>query len=137
MTDSIQRIKQPELVFGFVCPIGADMMPAIQSFRQYFSRRGYKVVEIKVTDVFQVLQKYFAPEDPLDKSILHRRYVTYIGYGNQIRGKFGDAILAALAIRRVMAKRVKLSNSDEKFSKVVYLIHQFKRKEEIDLLRSV
>lgn len=137
MADSIQKIKQPELVFGFVCPIGADMTPAIQSFRRHFNRRGYKVVEIKVTDVFKVLQKYFAPEDPLDKSTLHRRYVTYIGYGNQIRGKFGDAILASLAIRRVMAKRVKLSNSDEKFSKTVYLIHQFKRKEEIDLLRSV
>jgi deoxycytidylate deaminase len=137
MTDSYQKIKQPELVFGFVCPIGADMVPAINSFRLYFNRRGYKVVEIKVTDVFNVLQKYFVPEAPLDKSTSHKRYVSYISYGNQVRGKFGDIALASLAIRRVMAKRVKLTGADEKYSKTVYLIHQFKRKEEIDLLRSV
>ena len=137
MTDSFQKIKQPELFFGFVCPIGADMLPAIKAFRTYFQKRGYKVVEIKVTDVFNVLQKYFVPESPLDKSTLHKRYVTYIGYGNQIRGKFGDAALASLAIRRIMAKRIKLTGSDERYSKTVYLVHQFKRKEEIDLLRSV
>lgn len=137
MTDSYQKIKQPELVFGFVCPIGADMVPAISSFRLYFHRRGYKVVEIKVTDVFNVLQKYFVPEEPLDKSTLYKRYVSYIGYGNQVRAKFGDAALASLAIRRVMAKRVKLTGADEEYSKTVYLIHQFKRKEEIDILRSV
>ena len=137
MTDSFQKIKQPELVLGFVCPIGADMQPAIKAFRLYFQRRGYKVVEIKVTDVFNVLQKYFVPEMPLDKSTLHNRYASYIAYGNQIRGKFGDAALASLAIRRVMAKRIKLTGTDEKYSKTVYLLHQFKRKEEIDLLRSV
>jgi deoxycytidylate deaminase len=137
MTDSFQKIKQPELFFGFVCPIGADMLPAIKAFRTYFQKRGYKVVEIKVTDVFNVLQKYFVPESALDKSTLHKRYVTYIGYGNQIRAKFGDASLASLAIRRIMAKRIKLTGSDERYSKTVYLVHQFKRKEEIDLLRSV
>jgi len=137
MPDSYQKIKQPELVLGFVCPIGADMMPTISSFRLYFQRRGYKVVEIKVTDVFNVLQKYFVPEAPLDKSSLYKRYVSYIAYGNQVRAKFGDSTLASLAIRRIMAKRVKLTGADEKYSKTVYLVHQFKRKEEIDILRSV
>ncbi|MGX9393138.1 anti-phage dCTP deaminase [Nitrobacteraceae bacterium UC4446_H13] len=137
MPDSIQKIKQPELVFGFVCPIGADMMPSIQSFRRYFERRQYEVIEIKVTDIFNVLQKYLVPEKPLDKSNLYRRYDTYIAYGNQIRAKFGDAALAALGIRRIMEKRVKRDQSREPYSRTVYLVHQFKRKEEIDLLRSV
>ena len=106
MPDSIQKIKQPELVFGFVCPIGADMLPAIQSFRRYFERREYEVVEIKVTDVFNVLQKYLVPREPLDKSSLHRRYVTYIAYGNQIRAKFGDDALAALCVRRIGPHRL-------------------------------
>lgn len=137
MSDSYQKIKHPELVLGFVCPIGADMVPTINSFRLYFQRRGYKVVEIKVTDVFNVLQNYLVPDSPLDKSTLHKRYVSYIAYGNQIRAKFGDSTLASLAIRRVMAKRVKLTGTEEKYSRTVYLVHQFKRKEEIDLLRSV
>ena len=138
MTDSYQKIKQPELVFGFVCPIGADMVPAISSFRLYFHRRGYKVVEIKVTDVFNVLQKYFVPEEPLDKSPLYKRYVSYISYGNQVRAKFGDAALASLAIpTRDRPSEIKLTGADEEYSKTVYLIHQFKREEEIDILRSV
>jgi deoxycytidylate deaminase len=137
MPDSIQKIKFPEMMFGFVCPIGADLAAAVQAFRSYFERRDYKVIEIKVTDVFNILQKYLVPDDPLDRSSLHRRYTTYIAYGNQIRAKFGDSILASLAIRRVMAKRVKVDTAQDGYSKTVYLIHQFKRKEEIDLLRSV
>jgi hypothetical protein len=95
-------------------------------------------VEIKVTDIFNVLQKYIVPDVPLEKSPLHRRYETYIAYGNQLRAKFDDAILAATSIRRVMAKRLKISKApEERFSRNVFLIHQFKRKEEIDLLRNV
>jgi deoxycytidylate deaminase len=138
MTDSIQKIKFPEMVFGFVAPIGADLTTAVATFRSYFERRSYRVIEIKVTDIFNVLQKYIVPEVPLAKSPLHRRYQTYIAYGNQLRAKFDDAILAATSIRRVMAKRLKLGRAtDERFSKNVFLIHQFKRKEEIDLLRNV
>jgi deoxycytidylate deaminase len=138
MTDSIQKIKFPEMVFGFVAPIGADLTTTVAAFRSYFERRSYRVVEIKVTDIFNVLQKYIVPEVSLEKSPLHRRYETYIAYGNQLRAKFDDAILAATSIRRVMAKRLKISRApEERFSRNVFLIHQFKRKEEIDLLRNV
>src|SRR5262249_42114816 len=138
MTDSIQKIKFPELVFGFVAPIGADLTTTVAAFRSYFERQSYRVIEIKVTEIFNVLQKYIVPDQPLDKSSLHRRYETYIAYGNQLRAKFDDAILAATSIRRVMAKRLKISRApEERFSRNVFLIHQFKRKEEIDLLRNV
>jgi deoxycytidylate deaminase len=138
MTDSIQKIKFPELVFGFVAPIGADLTTTVAAFRSYFEHRSYRVVEIKVTEIFNVLQKYIAPDVPLDKSSLHRRYVTYIAYGDQLRAKFDDAILAATSIRRVMSKRLKIARTtEERFSRIVFLIHQFKRKEEIDLLRNV
>lgn len=138
MTDSIQKIKFPELVFGFVAPIGADLTTTVGAFRSYFQRRSYRVVEIKVTDIFNVLQNYIVPDQLLEKSPLHRRYETYIAYGNQLRAKFGDAILAATSIRRIMAKRLKIPSAvEERFSRTVFLIHQFKRKEEIDLLRNV
>jgi hypothetical protein len=88
MADSIQKIKFPELVFGFVAPIGADVTTAVAAFRSYFERRSYRVVEIKVTDIFNVLQKYIVPDVPLEKSPLHRRYETYIAYGNQLRRNF-------------------------------------------------
>ncbi|TAK49966.1 MAG: dCMP deaminase [Xanthobacteraceae bacterium] len=137
MSDSIPKIKYPELFFGFVCPIGADLAPVLDEFHEYFKRRHYRAVEIKVTDFFQVLEKYFTPLVPLKRTPEHERYETSIAYGNQIREKFGDDVLASFAIRRVMNKRLKADEGAEKFSRTVYLIHQFKRKEEIDLLRSV
>jgi hypothetical protein len=36
-----------------------------------------------------------------------------------------------------MDKRLRFSDPNEHYSKIAYLLHQFKRKEEIDLLRSV
>src|SRR5262245_47148293 len=124
MSDSPTKIKFPELVFGFVAPIGADLVPAVNAFRAYFEERQYQVVEIKVTGLFQLLEKYVAPDVPLvHKAPLKERYKSYIAYGNQLRAKFGDAILATTAIRRIMTKRLRVPRSDdEKFSKTVYLL---------------
>src|SRR5260370_22765626 len=137
MPDSIQKIKRPELFFGFVAPIGADLLPVLEAFRKYFELRQYRVVDIKATDIFDVLEKYVAPNKPLVKTRQRERYETYIAYGNQLREEFDDAILAATTIRRVMARRLRVQKDGEKFSHTVYLLHQFKRKEEIDLLRTV
>jgi len=125
------------LYFGFVAPIGADIEPALEAFKKYFEFRKYRVVEIKVTDLFSVLERYVPPKYPLDKSGHRERYETYIAYGNQLREKFDDTILAATTIRRIMAKRIRVQKDDDKFSKTVFLLHQFKRKEEVDLLRTV
>ena len=137
MPDSIQKIKYPELVFGFVAPIGADLDPTLNAFRDYYQGRGYRVEEIKVTESFNVVAKYVSPTIPLNRSNPRERYVTYIAYGNQLRAQFDDAILAGTTIRRIMARRLRFQKSNEKFSKTVFLLHQFKRKEEIDLLRAV
>jgi len=137
MPDSIQKIKHPELFFGFVAPIGADLLPVLEAFRKYFELRRYRVVEIKATEIFDVLEKYVAPNQALIKTHHRERYETYIAYGNQLRQAFDDTILAATTIRRVMARRLRVQKDREKFSRTVFLLHQFKRKEEIDLLRSV
>jgi deoxycytidylate deaminase len=138
MTASVQRIKFPELFFGFVAPIGADLTEPICSFRTYFEARGYRVVEIKVTAIFGAFQRYFAPQTPLANAPLKARYETHIAYGNQIRRQFGNDALAVTAVGLILRQRLHLKLSDdEKFSKTVFLIHQFKREEEIDLFRSI
>src|SRR4051794_35342715 len=117
MTDSFQRITYPELLFGFVAPIGADIRATIEAFRSYFERRNYIVVEIKVTEIFSFFEKYVAPDTPLVRSgTLHARYSTYISYGNKLRNEFDDEILAATTIRRVMKRRLRLQKGDKKFS---------------------
>ncbi|MER9295744.1 deaminase [Mesorhizobium sp. M0621] len=140
MSAAIRRIKFPEIFIGFVAPMGAEMTQSLQDFRVHFERRGYHVVDLKVTDVFSVFQKYVKPSKPLKKTPLYARYETHIAYGDQLRERFGDnAFLASATVMRIIKKRLRLPKREgiEEFSKVVYLLQQFKRKEEIDLLRSV
>ncbi len=141
MSDSVQRKNRPELLIGFVAPIGADLSSSLDAFRTYFAPRGYRVVELKVTDVFDLFEKYIPPAEPLVRRGNEReRYRTFIAFGNQLREQFGDPVLAATAIRRVMRERLRLSKHREPdglFEGTVYLIHQFKRREEIDLFRTV
>jgi len=134
MSTRIPRIEFPELFVGFVAPIGADLDETISAFREHFENKKYRVVEIKVTDIFEVLKKYVEPKERLTKETPFKRYVSYIAYGNQLRESFDDDILACIAVNLIAAKRVRLSTD---FENTVYFIRQFKRKEEIDLLRSV
>lgn len=140
MVDSFNSIKFPELVVGFVAPIGADVTPAIGAFRQYFEEKKYRIVEIKVTDIFNVLKNYVKPDGQIVKSPLSERYKTYINYGNKLREHFDDdAILSKFTIQRIIKKRMRLKYDSEydKFHRTVYIINQFKRKEEIDLFRAI
>jgi hypothetical protein len=134
--DSTKKIKYPELFFGFVAPIGADIQPTLQAFKGYLEAHEYLVIDIKITDVFNVLERCVVPKKQLSKATERARYETYIAYGNQLRATFQDDILAASAIRRVMDKRLRFSRPGQ-FQKLAFLLHQFKRKEEIDLLRNV
>jgi len=145
MSILIPRIEHPELVFGFVAPIGAEIDRSVQAFHAYFKRQGYEVVDIKVTDVYQFLKKYVPPAQTLETFPPEDRYHSYIAYGDQLRTYFADdSFLAATAIARIIGKRTaiiekrkKAGNSTDSLSKTVFLLHQFKRKEEIDLLRAV
>jgi deoxycytidylate deaminase len=133
-----QRIKFPELLFGFVAPIGAEISTTLDAFRSYFTVRGYDVIEVKVTDGFAWFSRYVAPTIKLERTPLGLRYRTHIAYGNQLRSEFGDDVLAKYAINRVVRRRSRLTRKpDEFYSRTVYLMHQFKRAEEIELLRSV
>jgi deoxycytidylate deaminase len=141
----IPRIELPELVFGFVAPIGVEVDRTVQAFHSYFKGQGYDVINLKVTDVFQFFKKYITPAQPLETFPPEKRYRSYISYGDQVRNFFADdSILAATSIARIITKRAaviekrkKAGDTTEIYSKTVFLLHQFKRKEEIDLLQSV
>lgn len=138
MSIPIDRIKFPELFFGFVAPIGADLESTLAAFKAYFTEQNYNVVEIKVTDIFHWLAAYYPPASPLVRTPLLARYKPYIDYGNQLRKELGDHVLAGTAINRIIKRRAR-SNIEacDRYTKTVFLLHQFKREEEINLLRSV
>ena len=87
-----------------------------------------------------MMEKYIEPKTPLKRNPIEERYDTYIEYGDQLREHFEDAaILSKLTIKRVVRRRTRISykENEETYSRTVYLIHQFKRKEEVDVFRSI
>jgi deoxycytidylate deaminase len=143
MATKIPNIELPELVFGFVGAIGVDTNPTISTFESYFEAKGYRVIPIRVTGLFEQFKGIVPPKVELVNSPEKARYESSIKYGNQLREKFDDdSVLAAAAIYEIVKKRIEeheKSGKDysEKFEKKVYLLKQFKRPEEIELLRSV
>ncbi len=142
MAAPFERIEFPELFFGFVAPVGTDIVGSIRYFSEYFKGQGYNAVELKVTDAFEIIKTYLQPSTELVQKPLFNRYNRFIAYGNQVRNHFGDdQILASLTILRIIQERqawIKATGDVSRGTeKNVYLMHQFKRKEEIELLRSV
>jgi deoxycytidylate deaminase len=136
----LNRINFPEIFLGFVAPIGANLEGSVREFRRFFNEVGYNVITIKVTNAFRPLATRLEPTEPLDHTPKrYERFRSYINYGNQIRAHFDDdAVLASIACAKIMRARIHTNQSDkDKPQKNVYLIHQFKRKEEVELLRSV
>ncbi len=129
-------IKRPELFFGLVAPIGVNLETTAIELSESLRRHGYTVHILKVTDVFKAVPNLGIK---LQSKPLLRRYQSYIRFGNALRKKYdNDAILAALVIAWISKHRKR--NRDRSAvaeEKVAYVVHQFKRKEEIDLLRSV
>ncbi|MGT2467269.1 hypothetical protein ACVOMV_23720 [Mesorhizobium atlanticum] len=139
MSHLIPRIDFPEIVIGLVAPIGTPLGPTVSELRGHFEAVGYQVRHIKVTDIYKLLSQFIIPNDPLSEDTKVSRYKTYIAYGNQLRREMDDnSILAALTIYRIAGSRIKNPQEDsERFSKVVYILDQFKRQEEVELLRAV
>ncbi|CAJ0886361.1 hypothetical protein AMST5_03700 [freshwater sediment metagenome] len=143
MTTLIPTLSHPELFFGFAAPIGVDLRQSIEELKQTLNRLGYDPIEIKVTDIFIHLEPFIRPDNdyPLVPKPESNRYTSYIKYGNKLRSTFeDDAALAVLTVARLVRRRITHSRgkpNQEKFSKVAFILHQFKRKEEISLLRSI
>jgi deoxycytidylate deaminase len=139
LSAGLTRLDFPEIFLGLVAPVGVDMRPSLKHFRTNFERFGYNVIPIKVTDVFQTLTDQVPPQQELVSSPPHLRLERYIRYGNQLRQYFeDDQILAALTIMKVVQERVKQGGGEASSAeKNVFLLYQFKRREEIELLRSI
>ena len=142
MATVIPRLNHPELIFGFVAPIGVDLRGAIDNLSSKLTSLGYNCIELKVTDIFMKLSEHIPADEPLASTPEANRYKSYIKYGNKLRATFNDdAALAVLTIARIAKRRAatfsQTADPAELYTKNAFILHQFKRKEEIDLLRSL
>lgn len=132
----IERIAKPELFFGFVAAAGADVETPMGEFKKYFESQNYKVFNIKITDLFPFIEKHAKNKHPLVNDNQYLRIQSYINFGNYLRKEFSDnSAVSVLGIMKIIHER--LSHGNDDFAGNVYLIRQFKRKEEVELFRSI
>lgn len=141
MLTTVESIAFPEIVLGMVAPVGVDISSSTKNLKAYFKRRKYNVHEIKISASFKKLKRHLTALNDLDFKDEHERYEKFIKFGNGIREHFDDdAILAVLSIFEIIQKRLSVAEKvgpSERYSRNVFIITQFKRQEEIDLMRAV
>lgn len=125
----------PELIFGLVGPIGVDLESVTECLSNALAEVGYKACTIRITE----LMKEVPLALPLDASGYIDSFKQRIDYANKVCEVLGRkdalAIMAISAIREFRLEATK--NVDEPKPKQAYIIRQFKRPEEVKLLRSV
>lgn len=127
--------SDPELVFALVGPVGVDLGLVEQVLQRLLSEYEYTTSSLRITDLMREV-KVVAPLDARSyiDSVRQR-----IAYANRVCEKIGrkDA-LAVLAISAIRETRHAEGGSEVRpLKRRAYLIHQFKRPEEVQLLRSV
>jgi deoxycytidylate deaminase len=138
-------IPSPELIVGLVAPIGVDLDVVTKALVGALSEMRYAVREFRVTDLMRDIPIGM----PIAASPFIQSYKDRIAYANRVRECFGSEALAALTITALRAFRRKTSEltpeatgSAERdlylpLSAHAYILRQFKRPEEITLLRRV
>jgi deoxycytidylate deaminase len=147
MSDFLEVAASPELVFGLVAPIGVDLDLITTVLTQALEEVRYKVVPIKLTSLMGDVQTGL----DLSATTYIAHFRQRIAYANQVRVLLGDEALAVMAISAIRAYRLQAREDEQSdnFSSSLprneeaplpgraYIIRQFKRPEEIALLRSV
>lgn len=131
--DSLKPITNPELVFGIVSPIGINIDLVINVLETELASVGYNTKYLKITNILQ--QEPFKIK--VNNNSFFERYNSLIAGANDLCRKFGSAdFLAKLAITWIRQERSKLTQStDEPSLGTAYIIRQFKRSAEVDLMR--
>lgn len=139
MTNKITSLEKPEIFIGVVAPIGTNIDDTIDSICEKIPQYGYIAHSIRVTDSFPMLQEKLEFPLELKEKPLEDKYESYIKFGDTIRTHFDDdSILASITIDKIVLKRSEIFSSTDKHPEgIIYIIRQFKRREEIELLRSV
>lgn len=135
MAKDLAVVTNPELVFGLVGPIGVDVEALMDALAEALKDVGYTPIPIHLTRLIR--DKRIKVK--LDFSTYCSRFHSLIAYANAYRklAKSAAAMagIAILEIRRLLAKITK--NSDTPALGTAYIVRQFKRPEEIDLMRRV
>ncbi len=135
-SENLQLIRYPELIIGVAGPIGVQMDWVVQSINSSLAQVGYIPRFVKLTAEMAAFPTSVEPKAGNDyhSEVLHKmNYATSL-----CRVRKNTAFLAAVAIIAIQRIRREITGSDDKYSeKTAYVVRQFKRPDEIELLRRV
>lgn len=133
--DDLPFDDHPELIFGLVGPIGVDLEAVTDELKDALRAVGYDSQVFRITDLMREVKVGLQ----LDATGYVESFKQRIAYANRVREQVGrnDAlgILAISAIRQF--RQSACGNAEQPVSKQAYIIRQFKRPEEIKLMRAV
>lgn len=122
-----RSIENAELFVGLIAPIGVNLEAVCASLKRAFNSVNY------ITDIIRLTSK-LSDVKPESEG-LFERYSSLISAGNKLRSQSAAEVFAYLAIQEMLRHR------DEDAWKVTdrraVVFRQFKRTEEIDLLKKV
>jgi deoxycytidylate deaminase len=135
MSEALQSIKSPELVFGIAGPIGVDIDTITQSLRHALGSVNYRSEVIKLTTEM----RKFPVDIPASGPTYFDDMISKMNYGNELCRKFRDpAALAGIAIMAIRKARASISFAvNQPVESIAYIIRQLKRPAEVELLRKV
>ncbi len=133
----LPSLPSPEIFFGICAPIGVDTQKVYTLLSEALKKYEYNAAYFKVTE----LMKSAKPTDiTLRESPIEDRYDSYIKCANRIREIFklnyALAMYCCAAVRHFRRKH-RNGEDDLPINSQAYVFDQFKRKEELDLLRQV
>lgn len=132
----LPNVESPELVFGLCSPIGTDNAKVKRLIENELHKYRYHVEYFKITKLMQRLK----PNDAeLKDSPFEDRYDTHIKYANKLREVYKDpSLLGRICCGAIRNYRKNTGGrNDALMERTAYLFDQFKRKEEIEILRQV
>lgn len=137
LKEKIESRRSEEIVIGFISPIGCGLSHVISSFKEHLDSRGYEeIINIKLSEI---LKQYQTVKNINFKgSESYARYRNLQEAGKNLRQDSGNlAILAEYAASAITMQRSLLSQRNNNFQKIAFLIDQIKRPEEVELLRAI
>jgi cytidine deaminase len=135
ITDPLDPIPYPELIFGLVGPAGTDLNTLEVSLRRHLNTVGYKAHKIRLSDQLPAIEQFEEPETLKEDERIQRR----MDFGTKLRSDTGRGdILVHLGISEIRDFRLcQTGESAHPIERQSYILHSLKHPKEVQALRAI
>jgi len=126
--------QRPELVVGFVAPVGVRLRDLVDKTAQYLRDFKYEPVEIRLSELLRRYAGWTPAPSNEDLRILHSQKVAH-GFRERLASAQALALSSLVSIREERAKLT--GDPDKPGDAVAFLLNQLKHPSEVRLLRQV